>query len=334
MPGAFEIDQVGQIQEISNEVFNIRADETPFTSMMKKDPKPSKKLADFQVEDYRKGSLNGIMDGADVTSFSHQGREMLHAVAQKFREPWMVSDFADVTQVAGLPNGETGRQKMQAAKALKFGLEGRALSDQECSIDDGGATPNETRGGLLWIDDAEQALYPVPEAFRPSADQIYEDALADLTEVEFEAMLASAFQEKHGVLDLDGYLGIELKRQMTNWTSRDPDASATDVPIRTFNQDATKKAMIKVVDFFQFDSGKVRSHLSTFIALNTDGSPSDYTHKSGLFVAVSMWAMAFMRKPGMTTLPNLGGGPRGFSDCIAMVKCFNPLAQMKVYTDS
>ena len=40
MAGIYETDQVGQVQEISNAVFNIRADETPFTSMLKKDKKP------------------------------------------------------------------------------------------------------------------------------------------------------------------------------------------------------------------------------------------------------------------------------------------------------
>lgn len=336
MPGIYEVDQVGKRQEISNEVFNIRADQTPFTSMCKKDPKPHEKIATYQMEDYRNGSIQGVMDGADVDSYNSQARVLSTAVAQKFREPWFVSDFAGVTDIAGLPQGEKGRQKMVAAKVLKFSMEGRFLSHEECSVDNGTDTPNETRGVLRWLQTAAQATYPVNASFRPASGTIYTSALADLGETEFEVMLETAFKARKGMLKLDGLLGIELKRQMSNWTARDPDTSATNASVRTFNQDATKKQLIKVVDFYSFDAGEVRVHLSTFIYKGTDGADSAYTHKSGVFLDMDMWACAFLgnRRPRMVELPDLGGGPRGFSDAIAVLKCFNPLGQLKVQTNS
>ena len=334
MPGAMEIDQVGQKQEISEIVFNIRADETPFTSMLPKDKKPHNKLPTWQVETYRAGSLAGVMDNADVAAFNSEPRFLLTGVAQKVREPWSVSDFADETDVAGLASGEKGQQKLVAAKVLKFSMEGRCLSKEACTVDNGVAIPNATRGALEWIDNAAQTLYPVPAAFRPALTNIYTDDLADFTESEFEAMGQSAFKERKGKLNLDGFVGIDLQAQMDNWTARDPEATAANYPVRSWTQDANKKAFIKVVNFFTFSWGQVRTHLSTYIYLDADGAETDYTHKSGLFADMSMWALGFMRKPRMGDLPDLGGGPRGFADAIMVLKCRNPLGQMKVETDA
>jgi hypothetical protein len=328
MPGAFEVDQVGQRQDIANEVFNVRADETPFTSMVPKRKRPLKKLTQWQVEDYPDPSHAGIMDGADVESFESTPRVMLEGIAQKFRRPWFVSDFADVTTVAGLPSGEKGRQKAIAAIVLKLMIEARALSAEECSEDNGTDTPNATRGAFMWMSVSEQALRPVPAAYRPASACVYSSTLAALTETAFEACLAAAYKARRGKLDLDGFVGIELKQKFDNWTARDSEATTTNVPVRTFNQDSSKNAIIKVVDFFKFSTGTIRVHLSSHLRLGANGAASAYTHKSGLFIDRKMWALGFMRDPGMRELPDLGGGPRGYSDAIATLECHNPLGQV------
>jgi len=302
--------------------------------MCKKDKKPANKLPTWQTESYRAGSLAGIMDGADVTTFNHEPRELLTGVCQKLREPWMVSDFSDVTEVAGLPEGEKGRQKVVAAKVLKFALEGRCLSNEECSTDNGTTVPNAMRGAAKWILATAQTKYPVPASFRPASGNIHASTLAALTETVFEGLLASAFKERKAKLSLDGFVGITLKMKFSNWTARDPEASASSYPVRMFNQDAAKAQMIKVVDFLKFDAGEVRLHLSTYLYLSAAGAASDYTHRSGLFLNMDMWALAFMRRPRMVELQDEGGGPRGFADLIGTLKCFNPLGQIKVESSS
>lgn len=335
MAGIYESGQVGQRQEISDEVFNAEADQTPFSSMVKKDPKPAQKLSTYQVEKYRRDGIDGVMDGADVSTYSHQGRVLLTAVAQKLRAPWFVSDFADVTDVAGLPQGEKGKQKAAAAIALKFAIEGRCLSEEECSTDDGGSTPNETRGAFKWIQNGEQATYPVNSSYRPSANSIYSSTLAALNETVFEGLLQSAFKERRGRLSIDQFTGIELKEKMGNWTARDPEASASNYPVRTFNQDAKSRQIIKVVDVLEFSAGTVRIHLSTFLRLaHANSADAAGTHKSAIGLDMSMWALAFNRRPRMVELPDLGGGPRGFSDCIGTLKCFNPMGQYALNIDS
>lgn len=334
MAGIYDVSQVGQRQDIADIVANIRADEMPFTSMVKKGGKPKQKLPTWQAEDYPAPDHAGVMDGADVDSYDSVGRGLLTGVVQKFRRPWFVSDFADETEVAGMADGEAGHQKAAAAKVLKMKMEARFLSNSECSLDNATDTANETRGAALWISNSAQSLYPVPEAYRNASAAIYSSTLAALTESAFTACLAAAFKERKGVLDLDGFVGIDLKTQMDNWTARDTEATSSAYPVRMFTQDAAKRAMVKCVDVFTFSAGTVRSHVSAYLYLDEAGAASAYTHRSGLFLYMPMWEAAFMRKPGMKELPDLGGGPRGYSDAMAVLKCLNPLGQVKVECSS
>lgn len=336
MPGVMEASQVGQLQEISDVVTNIRADEMPFISMCKKSKKPHQKIATWQNEDYRNGSIEGVMDNEDVQSFNSQPRVLLTGVCQKSREPWSVSDFAAETDVAGLPKGEKARQKAVAAIVLKMMMEGRALSNEECSVDNGVDTPNETRGVFKWIQAAAQALYPVDASFRPAAAVIYSGTLANLTETSFTAQLAAAFKARRGKLNLDGFVGIDLKVKFDDFTARDAEATATNVPVRQWTQNAKQKRFIKVVDFLELSTGTVRLHPSTYLYKNTNGSDSAYTHKSGAFLNMDMWELGFLgnRRPRMMELPDLGGGPRGYSDAIYIIKCLNTLGQVMVLSNA
>jgi hypothetical protein len=195
-------------------------------------------------------------------------------------------------------------------------------------VDNGNDTPNALRGAFLWLANGEQAVYPVPEAYRPASACAISSTLANLTETAFIAALEAAYKARRGKLDLDGFVGIELKGRMDNWTARDTEAGASAYPVRTFNQDAKNMAMIKTVDFYNFSAGQVRLHPSSHIRLDAAGAATAYTHKSGLFLAMSMWHLGFMRNPGMKDLPDLGGGPRGFSDAIMDLECGNPLGQV------
>jgi hypothetical protein len=327
------VDQKGQRQEIADEVFNVRADETPFTSLVPKDPKPAQKLSTWQTETYDDVDVDGVPDGEDVAAFSSQGREELTGVAQKFRKPWSVSDFADVTEVAGLPSGEKGRQKAVSAKKLKFALEGRFLSAHECAKQPA-AAKNVTRGAYKWLDVAAQSLYPVPDAFRPASACVYSSTLAAFTEAAFEALVIAAYQAKRGKVDIDAFAGVLLQQVIDNFTCRDALGTTSLMPIRSFVQDGTKKAMVKSVTVLSLSYGTVRMHPSTFMRLDLAGAASAGTHRSMIGLDLSMWKAAFMRKPRLVELPDLGGGPRGFSDCIAILKSLNPLGQFKAEIDS
>lgn len=332
MPGAYEVDQVGQKQEISNMVFNARAPQTPFTSLVPKGKKPAQKISTWQTKSITDGSLDGVADGADVTEFGHEPREELTGISQKQREPWMVSDFADVTDVAGIKS-EKAEQKATATVKLKYKMEGRYLSLLECAKEPAADT-NLMRGAGLWLSPTAQTLYPVPEEFRPSADCTYDGTLANLTEAEFENLVIAAYLATDHAVDIDMFTGVLAQRVIDNFTVRDTDGAANLYPVRSFTQDAKSKKMIKVVSVLEFSYGTVRCHPSTFLFKNLDGTASDRTSRGFLGLNLRMWELGFMRKPRMVDLQDQGGGPRGFADVISVIKCRNPLGQFRGLSES
>ena len=337
MAGIYEKDQVGKREDLADILSCIVAEETPFMSMLKKEGAPTNKIMNYQCKRYPDRAFEGVLDGEDVATYNDQApRALLTAVTQKFREPWFVSDFGDNATVAGLPKGEKGEQKASALINLKFAIEGRLLSNEECSVDDGATVANETRGAIMWLSNTAQAVYPVDSNFRTPAASRHTSALSGLTEAAFQALLASAWTKRRGVATLDGFVGITLKRTFDNWSSlADAGASFGTFPVRTWNQSAESKALIKVIDILKFSEATVRLHPSAYIGkTSSTGADSEYTPRSGLFLDMAMWSLAWTRKPRLIDLEDKGGGPRGFADAIVGLKCFNPLGQCLVYTNS
>jgi hypothetical protein len=307
----------------------VEAEATPLSSMLAKRKRPNQAIHDWQLKNYPRRAITGVVDGKDVTEHTHTARERVHAVAQKVWDNPGISDFADEAEVAGLSKGEMAEQIADSIVLVKRIIEGRCLSNEECSLDDGVNTPYETRGLGKWIQNGAQATYPVPASFRTPSAQVYSSTLAAFTEDAFNAMMQSAFKQRHGPATLDGFVGIELKAAISKFTRYDDTVSNKTV-VRTFNQDAKDKAIISVIDRIVTDQGTVNLHPVTFLYL-TEGTGEDsaYTHKSGFFVDMKMLGLAYTRMPRVRRLEDRGGGPRAIVDAIFMLMCDNPLGHMK-----
>jgi hypothetical protein len=309
MAELFEQNQIGKRQDISDAIFNVEASETPVTSMLKKDKDLLQKVSTWQTESYPNAGSTGTMDGADVASFEHVPRAELTGVAGLLRRPWKVSTFADNTEIAGLGGKkERANQKAKAIVILKQMMERRVLSAHECSLDNGTDEPNETRGMFKWLSTTEQTVYPVPAAYRPASATQYTGALASLSEDAFIGLLNAAFKVRKQPGTLDGIVGIDLKSQFDKYMAMG-DAGATfgTMPVRTFNVDAEDRAVIRVVDILKFSAGTVRLHPSSYLLTDEiTGAPTDYTDKSGAFIDLKMWAMAFLKGVNSRELPDLG----------------------------
>lgn len=326
MPMAFERNQVGKRQEIANIVTNIVSEETPMLSRIKKEPKPKQKLMEYEVEDYPDVGLEGVMDGADVKDYEHTPREMLHAVQQKFRRPWQVSDFSDETEIAGLPKGERGRQRAISLTLLAFMMEGRLCSNADSSYDNGGKVPNETRGAFKWLQTGKQGHLPVPKNFRPT-NEIYTGALDGLTEDVTENLVAAAWAKRRSKSAFFGVVGQKLKKHYDSWSVYTADKAA-HTPVRQFNGQQSAKKVINCVDFLEFSTGTVHLHLAYYLYQDeATGEQTDFSSRSGMFLDMSKWCFRYMRKPRQRDLEDRGGGPRGFSDSIGGLCCLNPLGQ-------
>ncbi|MDH3834856.1 MAG: DUF5309 domain-containing protein [Nitrosopumilus sp.] len=336
MPPLIERNQAGQRQDIADIVANIVSEKTPCTSTLRKESRPNQKKMDYQVETYPDASFDGVMDNADVSSFDSVPREEVTAIQQLFRRPWRVSRFADVTQVAGVPKGERGRQRTKALIILKFMVESRILCDADCTVDNGTDTPNRTRGAFHWMQTTAQSLFPVPASFRPAANVRYTGALGSLTEDAFRQRLDRAYDQRRGECNLMGFVGTELKKVFDYFTVRvDAGSSNETYPVRTFTASQDSKKVLACVDILEFSTGKVSLHLSSYLQRTpTTGGVTDFSTRSGLFLDMSMWSLAYQDAPALYDLENQGGGPRGYADCIMGLKSYNPLGQVVVSTDT
>jgi len=332
MPGMYESDQVIKVQQVGG-IHNVESMETPFLRLLPNGGTPKQMLDEWAVEGYDDTPLGGVVDGSDVTEFSSQVRHRLQNYAMWQRESWMVGKLATLTHVAGMGKTEVARQKRIALLKLKKKVERTALSNLDALAEAKPATAYRTRGALMWLQPTAQSLFPVPDGFRPGAE--YAGDLADLTPSAFEALLENASVERGGPVSLTGHVGIKLKRHMSMWVQRDTEAGSGDIARLAYNLSAADKALIEVVNRFEFDAGSVYNFLNYNIAHDTStGASTDYSARSGVYVDPKMWAFAALQGYQVADLKDQGGGPRGYADVVYTIRCHNPRGQFRVLTDS
>jgi hypothetical protein len=332
MPAMYEANLVGKRQEILDAVFNVEAAETPFLSSLKAGKKPLQMLASWIAEVYPAVASTGIIDGTPASSPARVDRYELQGCAQFFRREWGVTTLAEVTETAGVKD-EAGHQMMAAMLLIKRMIEQQFLSADDAAAQDG-ATPWGCRGVLAWLQTAAQTNYPVNAALRPGSGVIHTGTVAALTETVFRTMLDAAYPVTKSPLTLDGHVGVDLKAHFDDWTNIFPVASTTSQP-RTVYQGRDAKAYESQVDFLKFSTGLIRLQLNPYIAVTTStGAATAYTPKSGVFLNSKMWDVGYLLKPANTNLAKDGSGTKGFIDAVALLRCLNPLGQLKVYSNS
>lgn len=338
MPAAFEVTQAGQKPSWANLIANIQAAATPYTSMIAKRKKPAQVLHNWQVKSYPTIGHRGVLDGEDANKFDHNPRQEVQMRGQKTWYKPGVSDFADESEVVGLSGGEFASQIADALVAVKWAVEKRCLSNEEAAVDNGSTQGNETRGAFKYILETAQSLYPIHKDFRTPTAQILTSMP---TEAEFRVAAASSFKQRKGPFRMHGFVGIDLKTQMTDWTrymtlTNDYSASGSyTFPTRTFNQDAKSKALVHCIDKLHLDTGEIMLHPTSFLYTNADtGADSSYTHTSGIFVDMDRVGLAYTRLPRVVKLAYQGGGKKAICDTIFMHMMDNVLGMIAVKATS
>lgn len=318
-------------------IYTPSAYKTPFMALLPKAKKPVQVEANWPVADVDDTGYGGRMDGLDVSEFSHQNRDSLKAVCQWFLESWKVSHFADLTQSWGVKD-EAKWQAAQALTKLKMKIERALLSTMDCARESGVDQPNELRGVFHWLENDAALInseYPIGEAYRVSSSCEYTGAVASFEDDDLEDMLIAAAENANKAITWDAQVGLELKSQMDSYTQHDPDQTTSNMALKRFVANASDKAFLKQVDFFQFSPGVVRTHINYNLAhTKGTGAASDYSSKSGVFLDMDQWRIAFMKGVASHRLEDQGGGPRGFHDATLTLKCGMPAGQARVYTNS
>lgn len=317
MPAAVESNLAGKRQSIANVVANVVSDATPFTSMQEKRERPKQSLHDWQVKSYPVTGHRGVLDNKDASDFKSNPRAEVLMRAQKTWYNPAVSDFADEAEIVGIKGGsEMAEQIADAIVAVAFQIEKRVLSNEDAYADDGVKRGNETRGAFCYIQDTVQAIYPIPAGFRTPGAQIYTGTLDNFGQDTFEAMCASSFIQRKGPFKMHGFLGITLKNKFTNFSFYQPNVN-NQTPIGQFTQEAKSKKSIRAIDNLVMDTGEVDLHPTSFLYTDPDtGADTAFTHKSGIFVDMTMCGLAYSRKPRVIRKPYDGGGQKAIVDAI------------------
>lgn len=334
MAGLVELDQVGKREQLDDTITNIISEKVPFYAMIKKESAPNQHLIQYQMETYPDVAPTGVMDGEDVAEFDHVSRKLGYSIQQIFRRTWKVSTMAQHANVAGLGRKERGKQRAIAAILTKFAVEARYLGDGDLQLDDGVDKPFLTRGAFSWLASAAQALHPVDASFRLPSDAIHTSNLAALTEDAFAALLEGRFDERRDTGDYVGVVGVKLKGHFDKWTAyANAGASFATFPVRQWSQESGK--LMRSVDFLEFSAGKVQLMQSAYLLRDqATGAQTAYTSRSGLFLDTGVWDSRGYERLHHKDLPDLGGGPRGYAQCIEALTCKHPKGQFAVKVKS
>jgi hypothetical protein len=222
---------------------------------------------------------------------------------------------------------------MQAMILLKRMIEQQLLSVDDCAVE-AGETPWTTRGVFEWLKATAQSSKPVDAALRNSSSAIHAAALSGLTEAAFRDLLEAAYGETKEPLSLDGFVGVDLKAVLDDFTQLYPTGTGTSQAKAMYNMTDVETYKNKV-EWLRFSVGDVRLHVNPFLAVTTStGAASAYTPKSGVLLNMDLWELAWLKKPANTNLAADGSGTKGFIDAVAGLKCFNPRGQVKIYANS
>lgn len=332
MPAINETNRTA-VQDVSKLIILLEAPKNPFLSMVKKGKDVLSELVEYTVETAADGKLTGDLFDA-VTDVDSQEREKLYARPQPFREKWGVNKLSTMyadTVVAD----EVAHQKMHAMKRLNRRIQRSLLSFNEL-VAGTPSTPSQLRGLFTWLQASAQSVLPVPTSHRPTAAQNITTPVDEVTETAFMAFLKACYDHKLDMVDLDGFVGSDLKAQIDTFTIYDQTASGV-AALRMYNYDGTKGTVSRNVSILKSSFGVCRLHLtSDCVRTQATGAASAYTPKSGAFVDMDMFELRHAKKgvPTNFTLADDGSGPKGYIDALLGLYCNSPVGQGYIYTNA
>jgi len=340
MPAIHDRDKLEalRVAELGDVIYKVQPENTPFIRLLPRGPAPEQMLATWPIEGNPRAGFDGTPDGFDIQEFNSTNRDKMESYGMwMMTDGWMATRLANLTSTAGVARKkEEARQR--ARDALKLALMGEAqvLSDMDAQKE----VPSEnkvyrSRGAFSWMSATEQSVLPVPAAYRPPSASVYTGALASRESTGFEDMLQASALLVEDRLDLMGFVGLRLKRQMSLWASRVVGVQSGEQFLDARNMSQSDKKLVRVIDFFEFEAGTVKTALSYNLLRDaTTGAVTDYSSRSGLFLNLKKWELRFLDPPAGYKMPHGSGGGRGYHDQVHMLCCKLPLGQVVVKTNT
>lgn len=321
-----ELAQVGGKESLSNLITLTDVAMTPFTSSLPKGKKLINTEHKSWLKKHKRIGFKGVMSTADVKNFSTNGRKPINMYCQIFRDGTGVSTLVEnVVEVDGLMRSEMAEQIADSLAAVKLAKEQRFLSNEDSSADDNDATPNETRGLVMWGSPTAQGHAPVPDGYRPAAGQEYTGTLAALDEEAFLDLLQAAYTNKGGRLNWDFHCGIQLKRSFRDWLTYAVEKAGYVTVRLNAEQQPDPTTVKRMVNFLQTDMGDVKLINNENVMCNeADGEPSAYSPMSGVGFEPGTVKESTNKPAKWNKLEDQGGGPRGYVDEVSALLNHDP----------
>jgi hypothetical protein len=275
-----------------------------------------------------------LMDKEDVATYGDRNDGAAQMYLQRVASPgYWLGRIAQGQQMAGIANNLSDLVN-QDRRDLAEVLETVLCGEQECQAETGANTPYKTRSILTWLSAIAQGTLPVPDGFRPSAASHYTGTLAEYHPEDLEAQLAAMHTDVKDRLSLLFAAGMLLRGRVSKWPYHVVAADGARGITKQISGQGGRKVDL-VVEELTFDHGDVKlvTAYHFFKDLET-GADTAYTDRSGVLIDPAKWALRYMDEPSWWEQPDLGGGPRGFHDCIAALVCTMPRGQGYVKVNS
>lgn len=291
-------------------------------------------LYSYQAQSYNAPSIDGVVDNADVESFDDptKNRVLLSARSQKFRRTIRVSDFQQLTDVAGLgKRKEMAKGTAMAITELKRDVEAAICSDND-SVEGSGSVAYKTRGLGSWISSSAQTDLPVPASQRTPSGSIDNTATASFTESKLQDVLQSIYEETGTTDRLVAVVGPTLKKAISNMTRFTVNSTSNVFNLRQTTQNAESGRLVSNVSFYEGDFSTVEIVPSLLLAANASTEAEKFAR--GYIMSSDHLMLRYGRRPAFRELEDAGGGPRGLVDCIVSLAVMTPRAMAKLNATS
>lgn len=245
-------DQVGIREDLSDKIYNLDPEETPWLSSMKKG-KAKNYLHEWQTDSLRASADNATIEGDDLTA---------RAITPTARPSNYVQIFSDAITVTtgddGLDKAGRGKemayQVTKAVKELKLDAE-RALFLNNAKVAGNSTTPRELAGAQTWMTTNTDGGSGASDPTGDGSDTRTAGTARALTQTIFDSVMQSCWTESGGT-PRDVYLSAGQMNVVLGFTGMNNQRSTLPA-----SRDG-KNAVVNAVDVYVTPWGNVMFKLS------------------------------------------------------------------------
>lgn len=269
-------------------------------------------------------SRNPVLDNVDVQDSENRSNEAYKKVLKGRIELARIGvktgriAQATVQQHGGVNDIHKDHIK-DALRELREIKELIIMSDSDSQEQNEAVNPKKpymTRGLPSWCAQVAHADLPIPvEARMPAGNQVSVANAGAYTEEHLKAQFQSCWDTRRRKANWKLLCNSALQTAMDNWLSFGPVTAAT-MPIRRLNGDVSDNTW----------GTSIRSYNGSFGTCDMLPVHQIPPTVLGVLADFDYLELVYIDEVGWKELPDLGGGPRGYADCLFGLVNLNPQA--------